>query len=125
MSSLHEQIRTAAYHALIGTHSEEGITVIVNAAAPTSASTVRYAALQAMGQMSASEPRTREVLRTALQDADFEIVRTAIYAILARKEQDLLPALQDLQTHRQEFLAEHGWSKGSLDRTIKAYMRPE
>ncbi len=124
MPSLRENIRTAAYSALAGTHTDEGLTLILKANGPKNDWEVRRAALQAMGQVPASEPRTREALRAALQETDFEIVRTAVYAVRARNEKDLLPALQALQTHPPAFMEKYGWFKGELDETVKVLSKP-
>ena len=124
MPSLHERLRAAAYSALAGIHTEDGVTLILHAAGPDNDFDIRRAALQAMGQVPASEPRTREALRAALQETDFEIVRTAVFAIRARNDKDLLPALQVLQTHPPAFMENYGWFKSELDETVKTLAKP-
>ncbi len=119
MPSLHERIRTAAYSALASTHTDESITLILKAADPKNDPEVRHAALNAMGKVDASEPRTREALRTALLDTDFDTIRSAVDAIRDRKEKDLVPALQALQAHPPEATEKVGWFKGYLDAIVK------
>ena len=119
MPSLHERIRTAAFDALAGTHTDEGVTLILKAAGPDSDPDVRHAALRAMGKVAASDLRTREALRAALKASDSQIIREAAEAIGARKDKSLLPALQELQAHPSAAAAGSPWLKEGLDRLIQ------
>ena len=124
MPSLHDRIRTAAYSALVGTHTDESITLILKEAGPRNVWEVRRAALEAMGRIDASEPRTREALRAALQDTDIAILQGAVNAIRDRKEKDLVPALQALQAHPTAAMEKNDGFKVSLDSTIKEFTKP-
>lgn len=124
MPSLHERIRIAAYRALAGTHTEESVTLLVKAAAPSNAPEVRRAALDAMNRANATDPRIRESLRTALQDTEFETLLGAVNTIRDRKEKDLAPALQELQAHPPAAVQEPSWFKSYLDNIIKDLTKP-
>jgi aminopeptidase N len=117
MPSLHEQVRAAAYAALANAQSEEGITLLINAAQLDSDPDLRDAALGAMGKVDAKETRTREVLKGALNDSDFGTAFTAARAARDRKDKDLLPAVKALQTNPPP--SAPPWFKGFLDEIIK------
>jgi aminopeptidase N len=118
MPSLRNRLQSAAYRTLAGTHTDESVDLLLKASAPERDPEMRRAALDAMGQVTPSETRTRETLRGALLDPDFEIVVAAINAIRARKDSGLLPALQALQTTPPATAAGYPWFKSLLDNTI-------
>jgi aminopeptidase N len=122
MPSLHDQIRSAAYTALADTHTEEGITTLLNAAAPESPVEIRAEALAALSHASASEPRVVEALRGALKDSDRQILQAAANTIRQRKEKSLLPELKQLQAHLSA--SEPSWFKGQIDEIIKELSKP-
>ena len=124
MPSLHEQIRAAAYAALAGAHSEESVALLLKAASPESEPEVRYAALGALGKIDAAEPKSREALRVALKDTDFEAIVSAAGAIRQRKDKELLPALQDLKAHPPAAVAGRSWFAGFVDGLIKDVTKP-
>jgi len=119
MPSLHERIRSSAYRALAGTHTDEGVTLILKAATPNNDPDVRRAALEAMGHIEATETRTRDALRIALKDPDLETVQRAVFAIRDRKEKDLVPDLQALQAHPAITPEQLASLKETLDTIIK------
>jgi len=118
MPSLHEQIRSAAFAALASAHTEEALARLLKASSPESDPDVRYAALSALGKVEAAEPKTREALRMALRDSDFEAIISAANAIRERKDKGLLPALQELKAHPPTAAAGHGWFPGFVDKLI-------
>jgi aminopeptidase N len=124
MPSLHERIRAAAYAALANAHSEEGIAQLVSASGPESDPDLRQAALRALGKVDAAEPRTREALRAALADPDFETVMAAVRAIGERKDKALLPALRSLKANPPPAAAGRDWFPGFIDETIATVEKP-
>jgi len=118
MPSLHEQIRSAAFAALASAHTEEALARLLKASSPESDPDVRYAALSALGKVEAAEPKTREALRMALRDSDFEAIISAANAIRERKDKGLLPVLQELKAHPPTAAAGHGWFPGFVDKLI-------
>jgi aminopeptidase N len=118
MPSLHEQVRAAAYAALANAHSEEGVSLLLKAAASGSDPELRSAALSAMGKVEAAEPRTRAALLDALKDPDFQTVMTAANAIHDRKDKELLPALRNLKAHPPAEAEGKEWFAGFLDEII-------
>lgn len=117
MPSLNDQIRRSAYQALAGTHTEESVTLLLAAAAPEKTTEMRSAALDSMGQVS-PEPRTREALRGALLDSEFDVIVAAINAIRARKDKELLPALEALKKSPPAAGNGYAWFPGFLDQAI-------
>jgi aminopeptidase N len=99
MPSLHEQIRSRAFEILVNAHSEEVVPILARAAAPDNDLELRMTALNAIGKVPGTEPRTREVLRLALKDPDSTIVTGAASAIGSRKDKELLPALRAVKAN--------------------------
>lgn len=96
LPSRREVIRETAYALFAEAKPDEGIGLVVLAAAPYKRPELRQAALRAMGKISAGEPKTRAALRAALRDKDPFIVLVAARASAERRERDLLPDLRAL-----------------------------
>ncbi len=118
MDSLREQVRTAAYVALANGRSEEGIGYLLEAVSGSAAPELRYAALEALGRVDAAEPRTREALRSALRDSDFQTIVAAANAVRERKDKELLPAMRDLKANPPASTVSHSWYAGFIDGII-------
>ena len=118
MDSLREQVRTAAYVALANGRSEEGIGYLLEAVSGSAAPELRYAALEALGRVDAAEPRTREALRSALRDSDFQTIVAAANAVRERKDKELLPAMRDLKANPPASTVSHSWFAGFIDGII-------
>jgi HEAT repeat protein len=117
MPSLHERIRTAAYVALANSGSDEGVTQLLAATRDVQPD-LRNAAIAALGHVAASEPRTREALRTALGASDLQTVVAAVDAVRERKDKALLPAIQALKAHPPAEAASQSWFPGFIDGVI-------
>lgn len=116
MPSRNDTIRLSALTAMARTRSEEGLVLLVEAAAASNKDSVRMGALSAMGQIE-PEPRTQDALRKALRDSDPQIVRVAAMAVRDRKDKALKPEIEAI---RKAPPANAPWLKDVMEEVLKA-----
>jgi aminopeptidase N len=115
MPSVREQIRSTAFVAMSRSKSPSGMDALIEAT-QSKDQDMRVAALRSLGDVDASEPRSREALRAALGDSNLTVVFAAMQAAASRKDRELIPAIRALQDRKDlpDFI------KPAIDQTIQA-----
>ena len=106
-------VMASAISAIAQLSPEEGAPLLSNLINGKNPARLKVAALNALRQSKANDPKTQDLLRTALQGTDFRVVLTAVTVIVDRKDKELIPDIKKLQeTPPANF---PGWFKNFLD----------
>lgn len=112
MPSEGEEIRRAAFSALVKADPNEGIPLLLSAAEQTNETELRTAALRGMLEAGSADPRIQAAITKALKGDDWQLALYLAAQISERKDKTYLLTLKDLQKSPPQGVPE--WFPGAI-----------